>query len=80
SEKDIKHVVAIIDSMTKEERRNPKIINTNRRRRIARGSGTHLMDVNRLLKQFEQTRKMMKKFKKMGKKNRTGLGKGMFFR
>jgi len=79
SEKDIKHVVAIIDSMTPQERRNPKIINTNRRRRIARGSGTRLMDVNRLLKQFDQTRKMMKNFKKMGKKKRMGLGKGMFF-
>lgn len=79
SEKDITHVVAIIDSMTPEERRNPKIINTPRRRRIARGSGTTLMDVNRLLKQFEQTRKMMKNFKKMGKNKRVGFGKGMFF-
>ena len=79
SEKDIKHVVAIIDSMTPEERRNPKIINTNRRRRIARGSGTSLMDVNRLLKQFEQTRKMMKNFKRMGKKKRFSIGKGSFF-
>ncbi|HPQ41566.1 MAG TPA: signal recognition particle protein, partial [bacterium] len=79
SEKDITHVVAIIDSMTPEERRNPKIINTPRRRRIARGSGTTLMDVNRLLKQFEQTRKMMKNFKKMGKQKRVGFGKGMFF-
>ncbi|MBN1296496.1 signal recognition particle protein [bacterium] len=79
SEKDIRHVVAIIDSMTPEERRNPKIISTGRRRRIARGSGTELMDVNRLLKQFEQTRKMMKNIKKVGKQKKLGLGKGMFF-
>ncbi len=79
SEKDITQVVAIIDSMTVEERQHPKIINTNRRRRIAQGSGTSLVDVNRLLKQFEQTRKMMKNFKKMGMKKQFNMGKDMFF-
>lgn len=55
-----KSVEAIIHSMTKEERLNPAIINASRRQRIARGSGTSLVEVNRLMKQFEQTRKMMK--------------------
>ncbi len=57
---------AIINSMTKEERRNPSIINGSRRRRIARGSGTTVQEVNRLLKQYQQMRKMMKKIKKGG--------------
>ena len=55
-----KQTEAIIDSMTPEEREKPEIINTRRRERIARGSGTTVADVNRLLKQFDQTRKMMK--------------------
>ena len=55
-----KQTEAIIDSMTPEERENPEIINARRRERIAKGSGTTVADVNRLLKQFEQTRKMMK--------------------
>ncbi len=55
-----KQTEAIIDSMTPAERERPEIINTSRRERIARGSGTQVADVNRLLKQFEQTRKMMK--------------------
>ena len=55
-----KQTEAIIDSMTPEEREKPEIINSRRRERIARGSGTTVADVNRLLKQFEQTRKMMK--------------------
>ncbi len=53
-------IEAIINSMTAQERTNPDIINASRRRRIAAGSGTDLQQVNRLLKQFEQTRKMMK--------------------
>jgi signal recognition particle subunit SRP54 len=57
---DIDHVEAIIRSMTKEERREPSIINGSRRRRIADGSGTSIQDVNRLLKQFEEMRKMMR--------------------
>ena len=55
-----KQTEAIIDSMTPEERSNPEIISARRRERIARGSGTTVADVNRLLKQFDQTRKMMK--------------------
>ena len=55
-----KGIEAIIYSMTEKERENPEIINGSRRQRIAKGSGTSLQDVNRLLKQFEDTRKMMK--------------------
>ena len=55
-----KQTEAIIDSMTPAERERPEIINPSRRERIAKGSGTTVADVNRLLKQFEQTRKMMK--------------------
>ena len=54
-----KGIEAIINSMTPEERRRPEIINGSRRQRIARGSGTTVVEVNRLLKQFEETRKMM---------------------
>jgi signal recognition particle subunit SRP54 len=53
---------AIINSMTREERRNPKIINASRKRRIARGSGTSVQDVNQLLRQFSQMQQMMKQF------------------
>lgn len=55
-----KGVEAIIQSMTKQERANPAIINASRRQRIAKGSGSSIQDVNRLIKQFEETRKMMK--------------------
>ena len=55
-----KQTEAIIDSMTPAERENPEIINASRRERIAKGSGTQLANVNRLIKQFDQTRKMMK--------------------
>jgi signal recognition particle subunit SRP54 len=55
-----KQTEAIIDSMTPAERERPEIINASRRERIAKGSGTNIADVNRLLKQFEETRKMMK--------------------
>ncbi len=55
-----KSIEAIIYSMTKEERTNPGILNTSRRQRIAKGSGTNIQEVNRLIKQFDQTRKMMK--------------------
>lgn len=55
-----KGIEAIINSMTPYERQNPEIINSSRRQRIARGSGTTLQEVNRLLKQFEETRKMMR--------------------
>jgi signal recognition particle subunit SRP54 len=59
-EKDINRVEAIICSMTRLERRRPDVLNASRRRRIARGSGTQVADVNRLVKQFEQSRTMMK--------------------
>ena len=61
-----KGIEAIINSMTPKERQNPDIINQSRRQRIAKGSGTKLEDVNRLLKQFDQTRKMMKMVSGMG--------------
>ncbi len=76
-EGEINKVVAIIDSMTKKERHNHMIINGARRRRIAKGSGTTVQDVNNLLKQYSQARKMMKSFSGglmgMGKKI-PGLG------
>ena len=59
-EKELTRVVAMIDSMTPAERRNHMIINGARRRRIARGSGTTVQEVNQLLKQYAQARKMMK--------------------
>jgi signal recognition particle subunit SRP54 len=55
-----KGIEAIIKSMTPDERRNPALINGSRRTRIARGSGTNVEQVNKLLKQFEETRKVMK--------------------
>lgn len=58
-------VEAIIYSMTKEERRNPDIINPSRKKRIAKGAGVDISEVNKLLKQFEQSRKMMKQFSGM---------------
>jgi signal recognition particle subunit SRP54 len=61
-EKDLNRIVAIIDSMTPAERRNHMIINGSRRRRVAKGSGTSVQEVNNLLKQYAQTRKMMKSF------------------
>jgi signal recognition particle subunit SRP54 len=59
-ERELKLAGVIIDSMTLRERRDPGVINGSRRRRIADGSGTRVEDVNRLLKQFQQARKMMK--------------------
>lgn len=56
--------IVIIDSMTREERKSPDILNTSRKQRIARGSGTDIQDINKLLKQFDQMQKVMKKFKK----------------
>jgi signal recognition particle subunit SRP54 len=65
---------AIIQSMTVEERRNPRVLNASRRRRIASGSGTSVQDVNRLLKQHQQMSDMMKKFGKLGKRGLFGRG------
>jgi len=64
-EKQMARVEAIVKSMTKEEKRNPDILNASRRRRIAEGSGTTIQDVNRLIKQFEDMKKMMKQFSSM---------------
>ncbi|MGD9367326.1 MAG: signal recognition particle protein [Desulfobacteraceae bacterium] len=67
-------IEAIINSMTLQERRHHNIINGSRRKRIARGSGTRVQDVNQLLKNYTQVMKMMKKFNKGGMR---GLGRGM---
>jgi len=64
----VKRQEAIIQSMTPQERRQPKVIQASRKRRIAAGSGTSVQDVNKLLKQFQMMNKMMKKMGKMGKK------------
>ncbi len=69
-EKQLGHMEAIIKSMTKEERNRPDILNASRRRRIAKGSGTSVQEVNRLLNQYETTRKMMKQFSSGKKKGR----------
>ena len=66
-EKDFKRLEAIIQSMTVEERKNPTLIDSSRRKRIATGSGTKIQDVNKLLKQFKETKKMMKQFTDMEK-------------
>jgi signal recognition particle subunit SRP54 len=69
AEKELKRVEAIINSMTIQERRNPAILNGGRRRRIAQGSGTTVNDVNRLMKQFLEMKKMMSRVSKMGVKS-----------
>ena len=74
-EKQISHVEAIIKSMTKEEKSRPEVINAGRRKRIAKGSGTSVQEVNRLLKQFEDMKKMMKQMSGMQQK---GKKKGGF--
>jgi len=76
-DKAIVRTEAIINSMTSKERLKHQIINGNRKKRIAKGSGTHVSDVNRLLKQFVQSKKMMNKFSKMNLKN--GLKMGNMF-
>lgn len=80
SDKDMAQTRAIIQSMTAAERRNPKIINGSRRKRIAAGSGTRVQDVNRLLKQFEQAQSLLKHFAGMasGKKGKKGKMKFPF--
>jgi signal recognition particle subunit SRP54 len=83
-DKQMGRVVAIVKSMTTEEKRKPELLNLNRRKRIALGSGTTIQDVNRLIKQFDEMRKMMKQFSGMmgskGAKGSKGLlgkmGKG----
>ncbi|MBW8368793.1 MAG: signal recognition particle protein [Arenimonas sp.] len=72
--KEMPRMIAIINSMTKKERRNPGLLNGSRRARVARGSGTTPADVNKLLKQFQQMEKMMSKLSKGGIK---GMMRGM---
>ncbi len=78
-DRQVDRICAIILSMTPQERKKPDIINVSRKRRIAAGSGMKVEDVNKLLKSFEQMRKMMKQFKGKGKKKRfpgfPGMGK-----
>ena len=71
-EKQLDRIEAIILSMTKAERHKPEIINGSRRKRIAKGSGTSVEEVNRLLKQFDQMKKMMKQLTGMGKRRMFG--------
>jgi signal recognition particle subunit SRP54 len=74
NDKQLDHIEALINSMTAEEKRNPEIINGSRRKRIARGSGTTIQEVNRLLKQFKETKKLMKQMNGMQR----GFGKKKF--
>jgi signal recognition particle subunit SRP54 len=74
-DKEMKKIEAIINSMTLQERQNPKILNASRRERIAKGSGTQVQDINRFINQFEQAQKMMSSMMKMG----MGGGKGRAF-
>ena len=71
-----KSIEAIIYSMTPKERSHPEILNTSRRQRIAKGSGTNVQEVARLIKQFDQTRKMMKMVTGGGMKGMMGRMKG----
>jgi signal recognition particle subunit SRP54 len=74
-EKDTAHIEAIIKSMTLEERRKPALIKDSRKKRIAKGSGTSVQEVGRLLKQFEQMQKMMKQLTSSGSMGMLGMGK-----
>ena len=74
NDKDLIRTKAIIQSMTPKERQDPDVINGSRKKRIAAGCGVHVSEVNRLLKQFDQTKKMMKQFGGMEKKMKKGGG------
>ncbi len=74
--KEMKHLEAIIYSMTPEERRKPEILNSSRRKRIADGSGTRIQDVNRLVKQFKEMKKQMKRMRNGKRMNPSLLGNG----
>jgi signal recognition particle subunit SRP54 len=76
-EGEVKHTEAIIYSMTPHERRNPKMINGSRRRRIADGSGMMVQDVNALLKDFEKMKKMMKGLVKGGPGGKGKMPRGL---
>lgn len=70
TDQQMKRIEAIINSMTREERRHPEVINANRKRRIARGSGTDVQDINELLSQFKQIKRMMKQMADSGKQRK----------
>jgi signal recognition particle subunit SRP54 len=76
-ERELDRIAAIITSMTPQERANPQILNGSRRRRIARGSGTSIQAVNQLVKQFEQTQKLMRQLQrgKIPSLSQLGLGR-----
>jgi signal recognition particle subunit SRP54 len=74
AEDQLKQIEAVINSMTIEERRNPKILNASRRRRIARGSGMDVQMVNQVMKRFRETQRLIKTLQKSGGK---GLGRLM---
>lgn len=78
-DKEVKKVEAIIRSMTLEERRDPRVLNASRRERIAKGSGTQVQDINRLVRQFEDAKKMMSGMMGMMGKKGFGKGKGLPF-
>jgi signal recognition particle subunit SRP54 len=83
-EKRMGRVEAIVKAMTTQEKRNPEILNASRRKRIADGSGNSIQEVNRLIKQFDDMKKMMKQFSGMmggnaGKKMKKKFGSGMKF-
>nr|WP_252898150.1 hypothetical protein [Apilactobacillus ozensis] len=81
--KDLEHIKAIIYSMTNEERTNPDVLNPSRRRRISRGSGRPIQEVNRMIKQFNSMKKMMNKMSNgnmSGMENmlsQSGMGSGL---
>ena len=78
-DKELVKIEAIINSMTKKERQDPTILNGSRRRRIAIGSGSSIQEVNRIIKNFEQTKKMFKQFSDMGKDFKKGKKRLPFF-
>ncbi|KGI85112.1 MULTISPECIES: signal recognition particle protein [Exiguobacterium] len=77
-EKQLDHVEAIIRSMTKHERSNPEVLNASRRKRIAKGSGRSIQEVNRLIKQFDDMKKLMKQMSGQMKGKKKGLGLPFF--
>ncbi len=79
AEKSMARTEAIIYSMTPKERQNPSLLNPGRKRRIAQGAGVDIAEVNRLVKQFEQMKKMIKQMPGMMKKGRRGIFKGLPF-
>ena len=72
AENQLKSVEAIINSMTREERRDPKLLNASRRRRIAAGSGKDVQEVNRVMKQFRDTQRIIKQLQKTGGRGNIG--------